>query len=70
MPAQTHRCLASEREWVISIRRQCRTFGVPFFFKQWGGIRKKKAGRRLDGRTYDEMPCVDPSLKPVSIRMG
>ena len=30
--------------------------GVPFFFKQWGGVRKKRAGRELDGRTYDEMP--------------
>ena len=46
------------REWVVSIRRQCRQHGVPFFFKQWGGVRKKKAGRLLDGRTYDEMPVV------------
>ena len=44
------------REWVVSIRRQCRQNGVPFFFKQWGGVRKSKAGRLLDGRTYDEMP--------------
>jgi protein gp37 len=44
------------REWVISIRRQCRQSGVPFFFKQWGGVHKSKAGRQLDGRTYDEMP--------------
>ena len=44
------------REWVVSIRKQCREHGVPFFFKQWGGVRKKKAGRLLDGRTYDEMP--------------
>jgi len=48
-----------EREWVVSIRKQCREHGVPFFFKQWGGVRKKKAGRLLDGRTYDEMPAVD-----------
>jgi protein gp37 len=46
------------RDWVVSIRRQCRQRGVPFFFKQWGGVRKKKAGRLLDGRTYDEMPVV------------
>jgi len=45
-----------KREWVISIRRQCRTQGVPFFFKQWGGVRKKRKGRLLDGRTYDEYP--------------
>jgi protein gp37 len=43
-------------EWVLSIRDQCRTAGVRFFFKQWGGWNKKAAGRILDGRTYDEMP--------------
>ena len=42
--------------WVRRIRRQCRAFGVPFFFKQWGGVRKSKSGRLLDGRTYDEYP--------------
>jgi len=55
------------REWVISIRKQCRAYGVPFFFKQWGGVRKKKAGRLLDGRTYDEMP-KDDALSLVRIR--
>ena len=45
-----------QREWVLSIRKQCRRAGVPFFFKQWGGVRKAAAGRILDGRTYDEMP--------------
>jgi protein gp37 len=45
-----------KREWVVSIRRQCRMQGVPFFFKQWGGVRKAKNGRLLDGRTYDEYP--------------
>ena len=43
-------------EWVLSIRDQCRQAQVPFFFKQWGGFNKKKAGRILEGRTYDEMP--------------
>lgn len=43
-------------EWVRSIRDQCQAAGVPFFFKQWGGVRKKLAGRLLDGRTWDEMP--------------
>ena len=43
-------------EWVASLRDQCRAAGVPFFFKQWGGTRKGKAGRALDGRTYDEKP--------------
>ena len=45
-----------EREWVVNIRKQCRMQGVPFFFKQWGGVRKAKAGRLLDNRTYDEYP--------------
>jgi len=45
-----------KRDWVISIRQQCRIQGVPFFFKQWGGVRKKKTGRLLDDRTYDEYP--------------
>src|SRR5262245_51864744 len=45
-----------DRKWVLSIRDQCRAAGVPFFFKQWGGVRKSEAGRDLDGRTYDEMP--------------
>ena len=43
-------------EWVTGIRDQCQRAGVPFFFKQWGGVQKKKAGRTLDGRTWDEMP--------------
>lgn len=43
-------------DWVRSIRDHCRSAGVPFFFKQWGGVRKKKAGRELEGRTWDEMP--------------
>lgn len=42
--------------WVRSVRRQCHNAGVPFFFKQWGGVQKKRAGRILDGRTYDELP--------------
>jgi protein gp37 len=43
-------------EWVRNIREQCSDQNVPFFFKQWGGINKKKAGRLLDGVTWDEMP--------------
>lgn len=45
-------------EWVESIYRQCRASKVPFFFKQWGGVRKDRTGRILHGRTYDEMPGV------------
>ena len=45
--------------WVTSIRDQCIDANVPFFFKQWGGVRKKKYGRELEGRTWDQMPRVD-----------
>jgi len=44
--------------WVLDILEQCQEAGVPFFFKQWGGTRKKKAGRLLEGRTWDEMPVL------------
>ena len=47
-----------KQEWVQSILRQCRAAGVSFFFKQWGGTRKAKTGRLLNGRTYDEKPTV------------
>jgi protein gp37 len=43
-------------EWVRSIQHECEEFAVPFFFKQWGGKNKKRNGRLLNGRTYDEMP--------------
>jgi protein gp37 len=45
-----------EKEWILDIRKQCRKAKVPFFFKQWGGVWKKKNGRLLDGRTWDQMP--------------
>jgi protein gp37 len=45
-----------KKEWVISLRDQCKSIGVPFFFKQWGGVHKALAGRRLEGRTYSEFP--------------
>ena len=44
------------KEWVLALRDQCKQNSVPFFFKQWGGVRKSKAGRRLEGRTYNEYP--------------
>ncbi|MBI1927345.1 phage Gp37/Gp68 family protein [Candidatus Poribacteria bacterium] len=43
-------------EWVLQIRDQCEVAGVPFFFKQWGGRNKKRAGRLLQGETYDNLP--------------
>ena len=43
-------------EWVLSIKEQCLSAGIPFFFKQWGGLQKGKNGRKLEGRTYDDLP--------------
>lgn len=45
-----------EQEWVITLRDQCQQAGVPFFFKQWGGVRKSVRGRKLDGKTYNGLP--------------
>lgn len=47
-----------EESWILDLRDQCRAAGVAFFFKQWGGTNKKKSGRLLDGRTWDEIPEV------------
>jgi protein gp37 len=43
-------------DWVLSLRNQCQQANVPFFFKQWGGVRKSKTGRELEGRTYNGYP--------------
>ena len=45
-----------EKQWVVDIKDQCRKYGTSFFFKQWGGVRKKSAGRLLDGVEYNEYP--------------
>lgn len=45
-----------ELNWVLDIKEQCQSANIPFFFKQWGGVNKKKNGRELEGRTWDEMP--------------
>ena len=47
-----------KENWVLDIQRQCLDARVAFFFKQWGGVNKKKTGRELGGRTYDEMPAI------------
>ena len=52
------RCRPMEEAWVQSLLRQCKEQGVRFFFKQWGGRSKKKSGRTLNGRTYDDMPLI------------
>ena len=46
-------------DWVIDIQDQCKKLGVAFFFKQWGGTNKKKTGRLLEGKTWDEMPEIE-----------
>jgi len=56
-----------KRAWVTDIRRQCRAAKVAFFFKQWGGVNKKRTGRTLDGRTYDEMPIVSTTQTARSL---
>lgn len=48
-----------KKNWVAGIRDQCLAANVPFFFKQWGGVNKKKAGRLLDDRLWNEMPALD-----------
>jgi protein gp37 len=52
------------QEWVTDIRDQCLAVKVPFFFKQWGGVQKKRTGRMLEGRTWDEMP-LDTNLAGI-----
>ncbi len=59
-----HGARPMQADWVRSLRDQCAESEVPFFFKQWGGVRKKVAGRELDGRTYDDMP--PPSRNPIA----
>lgn len=51
-------------DWVLAIRDRCIAAEVPFFFKQWGGVNKKRAGRILDERTYDALPRIPPGVAP------
>ncbi|MFZ0980939.1 MAG: phage Gp37/Gp68 family protein [Candidatus Acidiferrales bacterium] len=53
-----------KQSWVESLLVQCRGANVPFFFKQWGGVQKKRNGRELQGRTYDEFPITDRTPIP------
>lgn len=47
-----------KKEWVLNLKEQCKKYNVKFFFKQWGGVNKKKNGRLLDGKEYNEMPNI------------
>lgn len=58
-----------DRSWVLEIRDQCVAAGIPFFFKQWGGTRKSKAGRELDGRTYDGVPRRAERTAPDAVSL-
>lgn len=55
-------------DWVDDIRNQCDRSGIPFFFKQWGGVQKRKRGRLLHGRTHDSLPPVQPRTVPPSMK--
>jgi protein gp37 len=58
------------REWVTEVRDQSNEAGVPFFFKQWGGVQKKRAGRELDGQTYNGFPArVSEPVSPLATAM-
>jgi len=56
-------------EWVINIRDQCLNNNIPFFFKQWGGINKKKSGRYLEGKEWNQMPELKFEKKIISSQM-
>jgi protein gp37 len=58
-----------QKKWVDGICRQCTAYDVPFFFKQWGGVQKKRTGRKLNGRTYDEMPPSPSALVELRWQM-
>lgn len=61
-----HGARPMDAAWVYDIREQCAAKGIAFFFKQWGGVNKKRAGRLLDGRTFDDMP--EPRLKRLRVK--
>ncbi len=56
-----------EEEWVMEIQEQCDEQNVPFFFKQWGGVNKKKTGRILNGQIWNEMPQLAFTWQSISI---
>ncbi len=57
-------------EWATDIRDQCRASSVAFFFKQWGGVNKKRTGRTLEGRTWDEMPSEQLPRVQLPLAVG
>jgi protein gp37 len=61
-----HQARPMHVSWPVDIRNQCQRMKVPFFFKQWGGPNRKKTGRRLEGRTWDEIPTALDMARAVS----
>jgi len=57
------------KDWVLSIRDQCHYHNVPFFFKQWGGVRKRVTGRTLAGKTYNEFPNRISATRPSAAKL-
>lgn len=55
-------CRRIEQDWVLNIKARCEQQNVCFYFKQWGGINKKKNGRELLGKTWDDMPEIKYSV--------
>lgn len=53
------------REWVAAVRDRCREVAVPFFFKQWGGVRRRRHGRSIDGREHSELPLIISAQHPA-----
>jgi protein gp37 len=60
-----HQARLMDVSWAVDIRNQCQRNKVPFFFKQWGGPNRKKTGRKLEGRTWDEIPTSVNMAKAV-----
>ncbi|MHB9099571.1 MAG: DUF5131 family protein, partial [Syntrophales bacterium] len=56
-----------KEEWVVEIKEQCLEADIPFFFKQWGGFHKKRAGKTLQGRTWEQMPRQYQNIGSVAL---
>lgn len=59
-----------KKEWVVDIKNQCEKAKVAFFFKQWGGVRKRETGRELDERTFDAIPKINIYLPNNNTRLN
>jgi protein gp37 len=55
-----------DEAWVVNIKDQCQSVEIPFFFKQWGGTQKRRNGRRLQGRIWEQIP-KQPGMLPLPI---